>query len=44
MENARTIKELTQAVLQETEKIIVGKEKEIKLVIMAVLADGHVLL
>ena len=44
MENTRTIKELTQAVLQETEKIIVGKEKEIKLVIMAVLADGHVLL
>jgi len=43
-ENIRTIKALTEAILRETEKIIVGKEKEIRLVIMAVLADGHVLL
>ncbi len=41
---AKTIKELSEAVLKETEKIIVGKEQEIKLVIMSVLADGHVLL
>lgn len=36
--------QLAEAVLKETEKIIVGKEQEIKLVIMAILADGHVLL
>ena len=44
MTNSETIRNLTRKILQETEKIIVGKEKEIKLVIMAVLADGHVLL
>ena len=40
----RTIQELANAVLKETEKIIVGKESEIKLVIMSVLSDGQVLL
>lgn len=44
MENTRTVRKLAEDVLKETEKIIVGKEKEIRLVIMAVLADGHVLL
>lgn len=43
-EKKQGLKALAQSVLTETEKIIVGKEKEIKLVIMAVLADGHVLL
>jgi len=33
-ENIRTIKALTEAILRETEKIIVGKEKEIRLVIV----------
>lgn len=37
-------RQLAETVLKETEKIIVGKEREIKLVIMAILADGHVLL
>lgn len=41
---ARTIHEITEAILNETQKIIVGKEKEIRLVLMAVLANGHVLL
>lgn len=31
-------------VLEETEKIIVGKRDKIRLIIMAVLAGGHVLL
>lgn len=35
---------LTQRIVRETEKIIVGKEEKIRLLIMAVLADGHVLL
>lgn len=35
---------LTQRTVRETEKIIVGKEEKIRLLIMAVLADGHVLL
>lgn len=38
------IPKLTQAVLTETEKIIVGKTDRIRLLIMAVLADGHILL
>ncbi len=44
MELSRTLQELSQAILDETEKIIVGKRNEIKQVIMAILADGHVLL
>ena len=40
----RTISTVAQQVLQETEKIIVGKRDKIRLIIMAVLADGHVLL
>ena len=35
---------LTQRIVRETEKIIVGQEEKIRLLIMAVLADGHVLL
>lgn len=35
---------VAQQVLEETEKIIVGKRDKIRLLIMAVLADGHVLL
>jgi MoxR-like ATPase len=35
---------LSQRILEETEKIIVGKSDRIRLLIMAVFADGHVLL
>lgn len=38
------IKLLADKLQQETEKIIVGKSDKIRLVIMAVLSDGHVLL
>lgn len=38
------IQNFTQRVLEQTEKIIVGKQQQIRLVLMAVLADGHVLL
>lgn len=38
------IRRLSQDILAETEKIIVGKADRIRLVIMAVLADGHILL
>ena len=38
------VKEFTAKVLNETKKIMVGKDNEIKLVLMSVLADGHVLL
>ncbi len=40
----RNLKVLSEAVIAETEKIIVGKTSEIRMVLMAVLADGHVLL
>ena len=35
---------LAREIQAETEKIIVGKSDRIRLIIMAVLADGHVLL
>lgn len=38
------IQALTENIQRETEKIIVGKSDKIRLLIMAVLADGHVLL
>ena len=38
------IQKLARAIQTETEKIIVGKGDRIRLIIMAVLADGHVLL
>ena len=38
------IRKLSQDIQAETEKIIVGKSDRIRLVIMAVLADGHILL
>ena len=38
------IAEVSNLVLRETEKIIVGKREKIRLLIMAVLADGHILL
>lgn len=38
------IRKLSQDIQAETEKIIVGKADRIRLIIMAVLADGHVLL
>lgn len=38
------IKKLTEDIQRETEKIIVGKSDRIKLIIMAVLAGGHVLI
>ena len=34
----------TERILQETEKIIVGKHKEIELILTAILAEGHILL
>lgn len=40
----REIAEVSNRVLEETEKIIVGKREKIRLIIMAVLANGHVLL
>ena len=38
------IQKLTQDIQAETEKIIVGKSDRIRLIIMAILADGHILL
>ena len=38
------IRKLTQDIQFETDKIIVGKADKIRLLIMAVLADGHILL
>lgn len=38
------IRALSQNILEETEKIIVGKSDRIRLIVVAVLADGHVLL
>ncbi len=38
------VKELSEQLLFETEKIIVGKTDKVKLIIMSVLAGGHVLL
>ncbi len=38
------IKELSDAIVRETEKVIVGKSDRIRLITMAVLAGGHVLL
>ena len=38
------IRKLTQEIQEETERIIVGKSDKVRLLIMAVLADGHVLL
>jgi len=39
-----TIPELTEAMITETEKIIVGKTKQIRLIIMTLFAEGHMLL
>ena len=38
------IKELSDSIVNETKKIIVGKDDRIKLVIAAILSDGHVLI
>lgn len=38
------LKELSEKIIRETEKIIVGKTDEIRLVLMAILANGHILL
>ncbi|MCQ2552492.1 MAG: AAA family ATPase, partial [Clostridia bacterium] len=38
------IKRLAEKIQNETEKIIVGKSDKIKLITMAILSDGHVLL
>ena len=40
----RDIQTVAGEILEETEKIIVGKREKIRLIIMAVLANGHVLL
>lgn len=42
--NTTDIQNLTQSIQAETEKIIVGKSDRIRLIIMAVLSGGHVLL
>jgi MoxR-like ATPase len=39
-----TIPELTEAMITETEKIIVGKTRQIRLIIMTLFAEGHMLL
>ena len=39
-----TISELTEAMIAETEKIIIGKTKQIRLIIMTLFAEGHMLL
>ena len=38
------VREFAGKVLEETKRIMVGKDNEIKLVLMSILADGHVLL
>ena len=38
------IQALTARMTEETEKIIVGKTRQIRLILTAVLADGHILL
>mgnify|MGYP004515934247 CR=1 FL=1 len=40
----RTIREVSEAVLRETERIVIGKHEKLRLILTAVLADGHVLL
>jgi MoxR-like ATPase len=39
-----TVPELAQALTNETEKIIVGKTRQIRLILTALLAEGHILL
>ena len=39
-----TISELAEAMIAETEKIIIGKTKQIRLIIMTLFAEGHMLL
>ena len=39
-----TIPEITNAMVSETEKIIIGKTKQIRLIIMTLFAEGHMLL
>jgi len=41
---ARSIKEFTELIVKETQKIIVGKDDKIKLIMMAILSNCHVLL
>ena len=38
------IPECTKAMVAETEKIIVGKSSQIRLILMTLLAQGHILL
>ncbi len=42
--DSKRIKDLSEQLLFETEKIIVGKTDKVRLIIMSVLAGGHVLL
>lgn len=39
-----SVEELSNKIVSETEKIIVGKNEKIRLIVMAVLTNGHVLL
>ena len=38
------LRELSEQVVSETEKIIVGKTRQIELIFMAVLSQGHICL
>ena len=38
------IRKLSQNIQEETEKIIVGKSDRIRLIVMSILANGHILL
>lgn len=38
------IRALSESIVNETKKIIVGKDEQIRLIVMAILADGHVLI
>jgi MoxR-like ATPase len=44
MPQQQSIREVTRQIIAETEKIIVGKTRQIELILMAVLAQGHILL
>lgn len=39
-----SVKEIVSSMLKETEKIIIGKQEQIELILLSILSDGHVLL
>ena len=40
----KEIKDITEKILNETEKIIIGKREQVKYLMTAFLSDGHILL